>query len=114
LERRRRIGCQKRSSFKKWKGRNEEEDQERMESRSRKRSSSAGSEKMERDGDRWDKMEEHCSTGQSPQRAVAPMEREEDCHSYFGRGKPEVRRNLSQKRSTLYYKSYDRESQRNI
>jgi len=47
-----------------------------MARRSRKRSSSAGSEKMERVGDRWDKMEEYCSTGQSPQRAVAPMEEE--------------------------------------
>jgi hypothetical protein len=34
--------------------------------RSRKRSSSAGSEKMERVGDRYDKMEGHFSTGQSP------------------------------------------------
>ena len=49
--------------------------QEKME-RSRKRSSSAGSEKMERVGDKKDKMEGHCSTGQSPQRAVAPMEEE--------------------------------------
>ena len=39
--------------------------QERMERR--KRSSSAGSEKMERVGDRQDKMEGHCSTGQNPQ-----------------------------------------------
>jgi hypothetical protein len=30
---------------------------------------------MERVGDREDKMEGHCSTGQSPQRAVAPMEK---------------------------------------
>ena len=50
--------------------------QERMERRSRKRSSSAGSEKMERVGDR-EKMERYCSTGQSPQRAVAPTEEEE-------------------------------------
>jgi hypothetical protein len=40
--------------------------QERMERRSRKRSSSAGSEKMERVGDREGKMERYCSTGQSP------------------------------------------------
>jgi len=40
---------------------------------SRKRSSSAGSEKMERVGGRW---ERHCSTGQSPQWAVMPMEEE--------------------------------------
>ena len=52
--------------------------QERMERKSRKRSSSAGSEKMERVGDRLDKMEGHFSTGQSPQWAVAPMEEEED------------------------------------
>jgi hypothetical protein len=36
--------------------------QERMERRSRKTSSSAGSEKMERDGDRLGKMERYCST----------------------------------------------------
>jgi hypothetical protein len=29
---------------------------------------------MERVGDRWGKMEGYCSTGQSPQRAVVPME----------------------------------------
>jgi hypothetical protein len=45
-----------------------------MERRSRKRSSSAGSEKMERFGDREEKMERYCSTGQIPQRAVAPKE----------------------------------------
>jgi hypothetical protein len=33
---------------------------------------------MEKVGDRQDKMEGHCSTGQSPQRAVAPMEEEEN------------------------------------
>jgi hypothetical protein len=47
--------------------------QEKME-RSGKRSSSVGSEKMERVGDRWGQMERYCSTGQSPQRAVAPKE----------------------------------------
>jgi len=41
--------------------------QERMERGSRKRSSSAGSEKMERVGDRWGKMEGYCSTGQNSQ-----------------------------------------------
>ena len=41
------------------------------------RSSSAGSEKMERVGGRYEKMEGHCSTGQSPQWAVVPMEEEE-------------------------------------
>jgi hypothetical protein len=39
--------------------------QERMERRSRKRSSSAGSEKMERVGDRKGKMKRYCSTGQT-------------------------------------------------
>ena len=52
--------------------------QERMERRSRKRPSSAGSEKMERVGDRQGQMERYCSTGQSPQRAVAPTEEEEE------------------------------------
>ena len=33
---------------------------------------------MERVGDRQGKMEGHCSTGQSPQWAVAPTEEEED------------------------------------
>ena len=51
--------------------------QKYMERGSRKRSSSAGSEKMERVGGRQEKMEGHCSTGQSPQRAVVPMEEEE-------------------------------------
>jgi hypothetical protein len=44
----------------------------------RKRSSSAGSEKIERGGDRWGKMEGYFSTGQSPQLAVVPMEEEEE------------------------------------
>jgi hypothetical protein len=47
---------------------------ERMERRSTKRSSSAESEKKERIGNRQGKIERYCSTGQSPQRAVAPME----------------------------------------
>jgi hypothetical protein len=33
---------------------------------------------MERVGDRWEKMEESCSTGQSPQWAVVPVEEEEE------------------------------------
>ena len=48
-----------------------------MERGSRKRSSSAGSEKMERVGGRYKKMEGHFSTGQSRQWAVVPMEEEE-------------------------------------
>jgi len=55
----------------------EGEDQEKMERGSRKRSSSVQSEKMERVGGRYGKMEGHCSTGQSPQWAVVPMEEEE-------------------------------------
>ena len=46
----RRIGCPKRSSRKNWKGREEGEDPGKMERGSRERSSSAGSEKMERVG----------------------------------------------------------------
>ena len=52
--------------------------QEKMERGSRKRSSSARSEKMERVGGRQEKMEGHCSTGQSPQWDVVPMEEEEE------------------------------------
>jgi hypothetical protein len=32
---------------------------------------------MERVGDRWEKMEGSCSTGQSPQWTVVPVEEEE-------------------------------------
>jgi hypothetical protein len=32
---------------------------------------------MERVGDRWEKMEGYCSTGQSPKWAVVPVEEEE-------------------------------------
>jgi len=35
---------------------------------------------MEGVGGRWEKMEGHCSTGQSLQWAVVPMEEEEDLH----------------------------------
>ena len=52
--------------------------QEKMERGSRKRSSSAGSEKMERVGGRQENMEGHCLTGQSPQWAVVPMEEQEE------------------------------------
>jgi len=52
--------------------------QEKMERGSRKRSSCAGSEKMERVGGRYEKMEGHCSTGQSPQWAVVSMEEEDN------------------------------------
>ena len=47
-----------------------------MERGSRKISSIAGSEKMERVGGRKEKMEGHCSAGQSPQWAVVLMEGE--------------------------------------
>ena len=50
----------------------------KVERGSRKRSSSVGSAKMERVGGRQEKMEGHCSTGQSPQWAVVPMEEEEE------------------------------------
>ena len=43
---------------------------------------------MEAVGDREGKMERYCSTGQSPQRAVAPTEEEEEvcnslCQNFF-------------------------------
>jgi len=47
-----------------------------MERVSRKRYLSAGSVKMERVGGREEKMEGHCSTGQSSQLSVVPMEEE--------------------------------------
>ena len=50
--------------------------QEKMKIGSRKRSSSAGSEKMKRVSGRQKKMEGHCSTGQSPHLAVVSMEEE--------------------------------------
>jgi hypothetical protein len=52
-----------------------------METASRRRSSSAGSEKMEKESDRQKEMEGHRSTGQGSQRAVVPMEEEEE--EYF-------------------------------
>ena len=55
-------------------GRDEGEDPGKDESR--KRFSSARSEKMDRVSDRQKKMEGHCSTGQSPVWAVEPMEEE--------------------------------------
>jgi hypothetical protein len=38
---------------------------------------------MERVGDRWEKMEGSCSTAQSPQRAVVPVEEEEYIYIYI-------------------------------
>ena len=61
--------------------------QERMKG-GRKISSSAGNEKMVRVSDRQEKMEGHCSTGQSPLRAVQKME-EADNYAVFNR--PEMR-----------------------
>ena len=54
--------------------------QKKMERASRRRSSSAGNEKTERDSDRQKQMEGHCSTGQGSQRAVVPMEEEEEAY----------------------------------
>ena len=56
----------------------ERKTQKKMERASRRRSASAGSEKMERVSDRQKQMEGHCSTGQGSQRAVVPKEEEED------------------------------------
>jgi len=52
--------------------------QGKMERGSRKRSSSAGSKKMDKVGGRKEKMEGHCSTGTTAQWTVVPMEEEED------------------------------------
>jgi hypothetical protein len=49
-----------------------------MERGRRKRSSSAGREKLKVFGDRKGKLEEYCFTGQSPQWSVVPMEEEEE------------------------------------
>jgi hypothetical protein len=49
-----------------------------MKRRSGKRSSSVGSEKMERVGDREEQMERYCATGQSPQRKEKKEEGEEE------------------------------------
>jgi hypothetical protein len=38
---------------------------------------------MERVGDRWEKMEGSCLTGQSPPWAVMPVEEEEEEHNFF-------------------------------
>jgi hypothetical protein len=38
---------------------------------------------MERVGDRYGKMERHCSTGQSPLWAVAPTEEEEEQYIFY-------------------------------
>jgi hypothetical protein len=56
-----------------------------MEKGSGKRYSSAGSEKVEKDGDRQKKMEGHCSTGQSSYRAVVPVEEEEEEYTNISR-----------------------------
>ena len=49
-----------------------------MERGSRKISSTARREKIDRVGGRYKKIERYCVTGQSPQRAVVPMEEEEE------------------------------------
>jgi hypothetical protein len=42
---------------------------------------------MERVGDRWEKMEGCCSTGQSPPWAVVPVEKEEEDINNINSGK---------------------------
>ena len=69
-----------------------------MERGSRKRSSSAGSEKMKRDGGRWEKMEGHCSTVQ--QWAVVPMEEE-----ILAGGKMFLANVIEQHNHTLYVRN---------
>ena len=73
------MGCTKRSSLKNWKGREKGEDPGKDRKRKqRERSSNAGSEKMERFGGRWEKME-----SRSPQWAVVPTEEEKVRTEYF-------------------------------
>jgi hypothetical protein len=48
---------------------------------------SAGSEKVDRVGDRQGKIERYSSTGQSPQRAIAPTEEEEEEEFYMQRNR---------------------------
>ena len=61
----------------------ERKTQKKMERASRRRSASAGSEKMERDSDRQKQMEGLCSTGQGSQRVVVPREEEEELNIHL-------------------------------
>ena len=70
--------AQKDLHSKTWRGGAKGETQERLERRSRKRSLSAGSEKIERVGDGLKKIDGYFSTDQTPQWAVVPMEEEEE------------------------------------
>jgi hypothetical protein len=60
----------------------ERKTQKKMERASRRISSSAGSEKMEKDSDRQKEMEGHRSIGQGSQRALVPMEEEEEVAAF--------------------------------
>ena len=51
--------------------------------------------------DRKKKMDGHCSTGQSPQRAVVPMEEEEDVKMKNGRFCLCLRRKIVAKRQAI-------------
>ena len=82
--------------------------QEMMERGSRRRSSTAGSEKMERVGGRQEKLEGHFSTDQSPQWAVVPMEEEEEeeeeaifTYAHFQLGLPYIFQTSTQKSETF-------------
>ena len=63
---------------KNWKGREEGEDPGKDGTRKQEEIFKSGCEKMRRVGGRQEKMEEHCSTGQSPQWAVVSMDEEEE------------------------------------
>jgi hypothetical protein len=65
---------------------------------------------MDRVGDRWKKMQGYCSTGQSPQWAVVPVEEEEEeedilsSHIYFGmKLHPDPARKLSTNLYDIYH-----------
>ena len=81
--------------------------QEKTERGSRKRFSSAGSEKMERVGGRQEKIEGHCQTDQSPQWAVVPMEEEEGIDDYVFMWRVEEDKMTRYVRTQQCLRSYD-------
>ena len=59
---------------------------------------------MERAGDGWGQTEGYCSTGQSPHRAVAPLEEEEEEEEEEGEEEeiiPEVQRRFQTRNFTV-------------
>ena len=82
-ENRRRQDAQKDLQPTTGRGETKRKTQKKMERASRRRSSSDGSEKMERDSDRQKQMEGLCSTGQGSQRVVVPREEEEELNIHL-------------------------------